>query len=533
MRPLEWMGRARRSAMSLVLVAVLLGAAANTSALAQGGPSTDLASQFGGYKLTSRGNGFLLSFDSPRLFPLGSPLFEVGLPEVQATGSNGPSGYAMASLAYPGSLLANLPAVAKQGSPDAPPLPDYPVRQQSFYPSGPESSAQQIATASMSTATSAISSDGVAQYSAADLQSFFQAGQVTVTAHTGLEAGQVVSRLRSEVTNLNILGIISIGSVVTDIVAAGNGKDANTDGITTVSGVKVLGLDATIDAAGVHLGSPPPAGTPTTTAPPGPLGGILPPQASLGPLNDALKPAADALSALIRQTVGSSGTLDDLLKQAGISIKLLQPLNTKSGAQAQRTANGLLVEITYNGRTEPILSQLIAAVPSNQLPADCPFASTPFDPACTAIPLNISPQAMFNLLKETYVIDLALAPGDVAVQASPPYVATPFVTAPRSVPKPATTVATGATRFTTPSPALSRGGSSGGDGSGSLGNFLPIALGTPIAALAALSLVALTAGVFGIGSRRLADGVLAATARSCPEGREPPDAVETSTGGRT
>lgn len=510
-----------RAQAALALAAfLLLGVGANGAAQAQttSGGSTD-ASQFGGFSLSSRGNGFLLSFDSPHLLPLGSPLFEVGLPEAQASQSGGPSGYALASLAYPGALVANLPAVIAQSGNDVP-LPNYPAQQQAFYPSGPTEASQQIATASMNVTTTGTTSDGVANYDGSDLQSFFASGAMVVRSHTGIEDGQVVSRVHSEVDNLNILGIVTIGSITTDMVAVSNGQDADTSGTTVANGVKVLGLDATIDADGVHIGNPSAStDSSSSSAPSGPLDPLLN-GAGLGSLADPLQPVAQTLSQLITSVVGATGSVNDLLQQAGITMKLLAPLATKSGGQAQRTANGLLIEINYNGRTAPLVSQLLGAVPSGQLPAD---------PLIPQVPLNTSPQALFNLLKETYVTDLALAPGAVAVQATTPYVAsvtTPSV--PSTGPRGVAGINTTNTPFTTATPKLATSSTAGGETT--LGTALPVDLsGNSYPVIAALLLaLALMAG-FGYGGGFLADNVLAATGAACPEGREAPSST---TGGR-
>ena len=506
-----------RAHAALALAAfLLLGVGANGAAQAQTTGSSD-APQFGGFALSSRGNGFLLSFDSPHLLPLGSPLFEIGLPEAQATQSSGPSGYALASLAYPGALVANLPAVIAQSGNDVP-LPSYPAQQQAFYPSGPTEASQQVATASMNVTTTETTSDGVANYDGSDLQSFFASGAMVVRTHTGIENGQVVSRVHSEVDNVDILGIITIGSVTTDMVAVGNGQDADTSGTTTANGVKVLGLDATIDTDGLHIGNPTTSTDSSSSAPSGPLDPLLN-GAGLGSLTDPLQPVAQTLSQLITSLVGATGSVNDLLQQAGITVKLLEPSATKSAGQAQRTADGLLVEINYNGRTVPLVSQLLAAVPSDQLPAD---------PLIPQVPLNTSPQALFNLLKETYVTDLALAPGAVAVQASAPYVASPITPSPSSTgPRAVAGINATNTPFTTAAPKLSTSPTSGDNG---LGTALPIDLsGNPYPVIAALLLALALMAVFGYGGGFLADNVLATTGAACPEGREAPSST---TGGR-
>jgi hypothetical protein len=304
---------------------------------------------------------------------------------------------------------------------------------------------------------------------------------------------------------------LTIESVVTDMVANSNGSDAATNGVTTATGVRFLGLQATLDADGLHLG--PVAGQPSP--PPSPLAPILG-GAGLDQLNDALKPVADAVSQIVTATVGATGTVNDLLKEAGISIKLLAPLETKSGAQAQRTANGVLVEITYNGKTAPLVSTLLAAVPSDQLPSDSLIPQ---------VPLNTSPQALFNLLKETYITDLALAPGDVAVQASPPFVFSPVTkSSPSGTLGLSSGTGGGTPGFGAAAPRLGSPGTSGTPGS--VVDALPISLnGTPYAVGLALALLVLTVGLSGVGSSRLADNTLAAVSSSCPDAREAPSAT--------
>lgn len=512
----------RRSLAGLVLAGFLLATGASGSARAQTATGS-AADQFGGYKLNARGNGFLFSFDSPNLLPVGSPLFELGLPEAQATGANGPDRYALASLAYPGAILADLPSVIAQSGQNVP-LPPYPIRTQSYYPSGPTSQRQEIATAQMETVTSEGASDATARYTAADLQSFFSTGGITVQAHVGVEDGQVVSRLRSEISGVNVLGVLTIDSVVTDIVANSNAQDAATEGTTTVTGARFLGLPVTIDADGVHFTQD--TSQPTTTTQPGPLAPLL---GNLPPLDlgGGLQPVATAVSSLITQVVGATGSVNDLLAQAGISVKLLSPLEVKDGAQASRTANGLLIEIRYNGRTEPLVSQLLGAVPSDQLPSDSLIPQ---------VPLNTSPQALFNLLKETYVVDLALASGAVAVQASAPFAFSPTsgVSSAGGSSSGGSFAGASTPGFSTKTPGLTSTGGGGGAsaGGGALGDLLPIGTTSgPLSALLLGLLVLLTGAAFGVGSARLADNALAAASASCPEGREPPGATYALEGG--
>jgi hypothetical protein len=502
--------------------------AANGAAVAQstgGSDGTDLASQFGGFELNSRGNGFVLSYDSPGLLPVGSPLFEVGLPESQTTQSTGPSGYALASLAYPGSAVADLGTLLAVGGAQTP-IPPYPIRVQSFHPSGPANADQVIATASGHASTTPTTSDAVTQYNGADLPTFMKTGTITVTSHTGIEEGQVVSRIRVEETDVNLLfGVLQIGSIVTDLVANSNGTEAASDGTTTVSGVKFAGRDAVIDGTGIHLVSPTtsPSSTPPTTTPLDPLTGPL--GSIVDPAICGAAPAIDPLDALITSTIGAQGDLNDLLKASGMKVQLMAPVETKDGGQVSRLANGLLVEMDYDGRTQPVFSQLLAAVPSSSLPADS---------LIPGVPLNSSPQALFNLLKEKDVVAFAIASGSVKAVASPA-----FEVADIDLPSTGGLSGSGSTSgsrgsgFSTGTPSLGGSGSggAGGGGGSSIGDILPIdANGGPLAAVVSLFALALLGSLSWFGSGRLADNVLSEATSSCPEGL---DRTAPPTGGST
>src|SRR5439155_6669817 len=151
--------RRRRALAVLGGVALLAGFGANGAARAQS-VLGDSSSAFGGFKLQSHGEGLTITYDSPGLVPgTPSPLVAGSVPESMTNMDSGPSGYALASLVYPGPLLADLPTVlALGGVPNANQIPAYPVRSQAFYPAGPPEASQdlragrQAATAAATTA---------------------------------------------------------------------------------------------------------------------------------------------------------------------------------------------------------------------------------------------------------------------------------------------------------------------------------------------------------------------------------------------
>jgi hypothetical protein len=504
-----------RALSALALVALLAAVGANGSARAQT-PGTGLADQFGGYKLGARGNDILVAIDAVGFVPNNPRVLQQGLPEAQATGAGGPTNYALASLDYPGSVIGDLGAIIAQASPDAPAFPNYPVQARAYFPGPPTEVRQEISGAGMVATTTDTTSDGIATYDANDLPSFLRSTGMTVHANTHLEDKRAVSQLRAEIANLDFAGILTIGSIVTDIRADTDGAKGASAGTTTVSGAKLLGLDVTIDDTGVHFPSETAPGAPTTTAKPGLLDPITS-QIPLGGLADALKPIAAGLTSLITATVGAAGSINDLLEAGGISIRLLQPVGNDKDAIANRTANGLMIQMNYNPNTNAVLSGLLALIPAQQLPSDA---------IIPGLPINSSPQGLVSLLSQVYALTIALVPGAVDATASPPFTAPAFSpsTGGGSTGSTGSTGSSGGTTpgFSTPAPGLT----SPGGGSPTLGDASPISfLGDAVPVWAAILLL-LSMPLWGVASSKLADNTLAAAgASSCPEGldsRDPP-----------
>ena len=143
------------------------------------------------------------TYNSPGLIPgTPAPLFAASLPESLTNMDSGPSGFALASLVYPGPLVADLPTVlALGGVPNANQIPAYPVRSQAFYPAGPTTASQDLGSGRESAATDATdSAHAQAVYGAAQLPPALNVGSVTSTSETHLEQGAVVSRTRVELT---------------------------------------------------------------------------------------------------------------------------------------------------------------------------------------------------------------------------------------------------------------------------------------------------------------------------------------------
>ncbi len=325
-------------------------------------------------------------------------------------------------------------------------------------------------------------------------------GSITSTSSSLLEAGDVVSRSRVELSNVDILlGLVHMDSIVTDLVGTSDSKDAATDGATVVSGLRVLGQPATIDANGVHLSEPAP---PASSS--GPLPTLLPGGAT-GPLQGALDP----LNQLLLTTLGDANAdVNQLFAQGGISVRLIEPNEVKSGGEASRLASGVLVTIVYNGSTEPVLSNILNLIPIESLPSQ----------GVGPIPFS-SPQSMVLALKATHVEDDRSGGGQRARQRRACVLAPTIPLTSGGAAGTTSSVLPGGSSFSTPKPSL--GGSGGSSGGGtSIGSASPLAFvgSGPLAAAVSAILLVMAGSFFWFGSGRLADNVLSVASSSCPEG---------------
>lgn len=489
--------RRRRALAALVGVAFVAAIGANGSAQAQSSGTSDLGSQFGGFKIDAAGEGMTFTYNSPGLIPgTPAPLFAASLPESLTNMDSGPSGFALASLVYPGPLVADLPTVlALGGVPNADQIPAYPVRSQAFYPAGPTTASQDVGSGHENVATDANSAQAQVVYGAAQVPPAMNVGSITSTSDSHLEQGAVVSRTRVELTGVDIaLGVVHMDSIVTDLVANSDGTVSASDGATVVTGMKVLGQPATIDGTGVHLSQPAAAGSSTSSSSP------------LSAVTGALQPALDPLNKLLLDTLGrANADVNTLLEQGGITVRLIEPNEVKAGSEVSRLASGVLVTITYNGSTEPVLSDILNLIPVESLPSQ----------GVGPIPFS-SPQSIVLALKATHVETIGLAAGHVHVTAAPPFTL-PTSPSTGGVSAPGLPGST----FNTPTPSLgSAGGGGSGGGGSSLGSTIPLGFvgGSPLAAAVSLLLLLLSGSAFWFGSGRLADNVLTVASSSCPEG---------------
>jgi hypothetical protein len=482
----------RASFLLLAGLAALLGGSAQAQDAAPTGDTL-----FGSYDLEARGTGVQTRYEIEGLLPGGSPILDLTIPETLARFGSGPTGYGLASLAYPGGLIVNLGSLIAQsgaGADAAAAIPDYPVKSEAFFPSGPLE-AQSQAVGDQQVHTNNLGVDALGTFPGIDGDPVISTKAVRSASRSSIEDGKAVSRTRVVLTGVNLLGgVINIDSLVTDLVAVHDGSAGTTSGGTTATGVRFLGLAASLTDKGLVLADAPPA-----TGPGAPLGSVL--NGVLSQLAPLTQPVQDLIKGVLDDAVPS---LNGVLAGAGIDLKLLNgaPVVVDSGASAFRSS-GLSITLKYTGKEQTQLRELIESIPPDLRPNVGPLPNP------------------IAFLTENHITGLTLGQGSVSALARPPF-DTSDLGGDFGVGGDLPSFDggdLGSPDFSTPLPDLPPGTTAPGD------------LGDQIASLAsgaipaALLLVVLAVGAcMSILTTRLADNVLAPVSTACPSGLDKPPA---------
>ena len=490
--------RRRRRLALLVGAASLFGLTGNlpTTTAQDAAPGGTGEQLFGTYELEARGSGVQGRYELVGILPGGAPVIDLTLPETLARFGSGPTGYGMASLAYPGPVIGNFGSLVTQGGGPGDQIPPYPIRAEAFYPSGPVDADASQGPAVQKVVTGPLGVQVNATFPPLDAPPVVTVGSLASATRTAIEGEVAVSRSRVALSGVNILGgVITIESLVTDLVAVHDGSTGSTNGGTVASGVKFLGLDASLTQDGLVLKKGPPVEGPGE-----PLGGLLGDAA--GPLADLTAPVQDLLSQVLEQAVPQ---LDDVLAQAGIRLTILDPVaeQAESGA-ATRISSGLQLTFTYEGTKQDALVDLVNSIPAELKPAVGPLPNP------------------VEFLISNHITGMAFGPASVSALATPPF-DVPLDLAPvDTLPfDPGSSVGLGDPGFSTPAAPLPAPAApdTTEPATEPVSNALS---GAVPAALVALALLA--SPLFGIGSSKLADNVLAPVSTSCPIGLDKPQA---------
>lgn len=296
------------------------------AAVTWGGRATADTSELGGLKGSAASSGLHVQYAPKGLLPTGPPV-DLGSPDTLATITSGPVTFARAGVAYPGDLLANPDALLSQATAKYPTgtIPQWPFRISASSAVGEPVVEQNPAPGLTSRAEARDdSSRSVASMPGADAGAIANFGTVTAESSTKTDGKTVTAHSVVRATGFNLLGLVKIDTITTDLTGVSDAVTAKFTGTTTVAGASVMGRKVTIDSDGIHA-----------------------------------------------RTKGAPD-LNKILAAVGIKVSVADVVTAKSGAAGQREAAGLRIDLDFSTRTVPALQALIESIPSIPIPNPTP-----------------------------------------------------------------------------------------------------------------------------------------------------------------
>lgn len=304
-----------RLVLLVVAVASFLGGPSSPAARAQ----TEPVSTLSGVQGRALASGVAVAYRPVNLLPIASPI-DLSSPDALATIASGPSTFARASVADPGDLLANPDALFTLASADYEQgtIPPYPYRVSASSGVGePSAESNPAPGLNARVAADLKGSRATANMPGLSAPAVATAGSISSLATTSTDGATVTVHARTAVQDFDLLGVVTIASLVTDVTATSDGEKTEVTGGTVVSGAAVQGQPVTIDATGVH---------------------------------------------------GPNKSLNSQLAAAGIQITLAGPVSEEGETAGQLTAAGLRI-VLDSKPAAPAVGQVTGLVP----PTDAPF----------------------------------------------------------------------------------------------------------------------------------------------------------------
>lgn len=412
--------RARRRAAAIMAV-VGAGLVVASPVVAEGEVRTQ--TELFGYSLEADATPLTVRFFE-NFIPIptdpGDPQFEMTASYAKATLGTGPNGRAVASSIWPGAALGDgFGTVVGDES------QTYPIRASATYPGGGEADWQQSSTvpglegfgmhASARGLDVVARSEGGGLPGAADVVASF--GQLRSEAAIRVEEAEAIATSVSSIGRVRLLdGVIVLNGVTTEVTARSDGETASTDGLTTISGIEVLGVPIRLTDRGVV---------------------IVPPEDGEDPVGALLDPANQVVQQLTDDLVADG--IEDVL---GIRIEALDHQETVDGALSERLAGGVRITVdvsTLRGYLDPVL----ALVPLSDILRQVP------DEAGDLKGL------LFELLGLGPEIEFVVGRGTAAAAATPPFELPDLPPPPPLPPIDSGPVSSGGTALPPPSGGLS------------------------------------------------------------------------------
>jgi hypothetical protein len=326
--------RGTRIVLGLVVAATLL----DVAPVRAQDDSTAAEETLAGYQGSAAASGVHVFYNPEGILPIPPPV-DLGAPDALATIASGPSTFARSSVADPGDLLASPDALLSLFSAAYPSgtLPPYPFRIAATSGVGqPSVDLNPAPGLSERVEVGDGTSSAKASIGAVEVPAIATFGGSTATATTRTDGQSVTVHAVTKVAGFDLLGLIKIEGITTDITATSKGGETELSGGTKLGGVTILGQAATIDENGIH----------------------------------PKKGATSILGALLQPLTGS---LNTILKTAGINITLAGPQKLEGSTSGQLASTGLKIDLEFSRKTQPALAQLLDAIP----PIENPLPGTP------------------------------------------------------------------------------------------------------------------------------------------------------------
>jgi hypothetical protein len=314
----------------LVLAAAAVGAALAPAAAFADDSGGSPTPQVAGYTVTAQGIGAQWAFQVPNLIPLPGNLLEADVAFARTLVSSGPQVDAIGAYYYPGDILANLGGLESEFFPPrAPNTGNWPLMARAEYPANAvygssdtkgatygspvpvltaSANASQNGGNSTGTLTDLVAGPGMGRNGAPLLDAASVQSSNTVT----IGASTVSAVANTVVKTIDIAGMIDITQLTSDSSSTSDGTTGTPTASLHVGQVTVEGEPAYIDDQGVHVNG-------NTTYPPG-----------------APTPAQ------LQQSLNTT------LSQDGVSVRLVDPQQTVSGAEGIGNSGGLVITISHN-----------------------------------------------------------------------------------------------------------------------------------------------------------------------------------------
>lgn len=261
------------------------------------------------YSLVGSARGAHFGYEDPSQ----AAQIEGDVPEASSSLVTGGLGYGLASIAWPGATFANggtlLQTVVPGFPPEAGTLLNYPVRAEARTGQEPPSvSNDSVPGVTMRATATPDRVDVAANLSRVEGAAGATLGSVRAVTSLKLERLLGTSSAEITATDIDIAGVVKIGSIHSVSMGTTDGLMAKGDAHTTVSGVTVAGVPATIDENGLTIGD------------------------SANPINSAINEVAKAI-----------------LEQSGITLVVSSATKDVEGPTGRFTAGSVLITMPGDG----------------------------------------------------------------------------------------------------------------------------------------------------------------------------------------